>query len=263
MRTTLVTGSSGGMGVAIRRRLESKGQRVIGADIRDAEITADLATAEGRGAMIEEAARLCEGKLDGVVAAAGVADHLAGDLITSINYFGAVATLEGLRPMLARSESARAVAVSSNSIISTATSRKLNDLCLAGDEGSARALALELGSENSLVYGTAKLALARWVRQRSIESEWIGRGISLNAIVPGLIRTPLNSTEHEEAVLKLGDIYPIPAGRVGTAEEIAALVDYLLSEEAGFLCGSLIFIDGGTEAALRHGDWPTSRALVD
>ena len=263
MRTTLVTGSAGGMGIAIRKRLESQGQRVIGADVRDAEIVADLSTVDGRAAMIDEAGSLCGGKLDGVVAAAGVADHLAGDLITSVNYFGAVATLEGLRPMLAQGDAPRAVAVSSNSIISAAISGKLNDLCRAGDEEAARRHALELGSKNSLVYGTAKLALAHWVREASIRDEWIGSGITLNAIAPGLIRTPMNPKEHEDAVLAMGEAYPIPARRAGTAEEIGGLVSYLLSEEAGFLCGTMTFIDGGTEAAMRGGEWPAPRVMVD
>ena len=92
MRTTVVTGAAGGMGLAIRTHLEAKGERVIGVDIADTDVIADLSTEDGRAAMIEEVGRLCGGKLDGVVAGAGVANRpdIPGDLVTSVNYFGGV-----------------------------------------------------------------------------------------------------------------------------------------------------------------------------
>src|SRR4051812_14825304 len=97
-RTYVVTGSASGIGAATARYLEERGARVLGADLRDAEIEADLATADGRRALAERAAELSGGVLDGVVAAAGV---LSADALTvRVNHFGAVATLEGLRPLL-------------------------------------------------------------------------------------------------------------------------------------------------------------------
>ena len=57
------------------------------------------------------------------------------------------------------------------------------------------------------------------------------------------------------------DGFPIPAGRPGRPEEIAVLVDYLLSPLAGFFCGSIVFCDGGTDALLRPDDWPASWEL--
>src|SRR5262245_16485182 len=116
MRTICITGSAGGIGGATRTRLEKEGTRVIGVDVRDAEIIADLATPEGRAAMIESVRRACDGVLDGVVAAAGVMGD--GPQVVSINFFGAVATLEGLRPFLA-ARSGSAVAISSNSTTTT------------------------------------------------------------------------------------------------------------------------------------------------
>ena len=53
------------------------------------------------------------------------------------------------------------------------------------------------------------------------------------------------------------DQFPIPAGRPGRAEEISALVAYLLGPDARFFVGSLVFADGGTDALLRPDDWPT------
>ncbi len=264
MRTTVVTGAAGGMGQAIRKFLEGNGEKVIGVDVRDAEVIADLSTEDGRGAMVEEIGQLCGGKLDGVVAGAGVANRedIPGDLVTSVNYFGGVATLDGLRPMLAKGDAPRAVGIGSNSMSVVPIIEKLLDLYQAGDEAAARELSNQFDRTEPAVYGTSKFGFARWIREHAIKPEWIGSGIALNAIAPGVIATPMNTEEGLKAVLELGEAYPVPAGRPGTADEIAGLVGFLLSERAGFCCGTVVFIDGGTEPALRRGDSPSPRAWV-
>ena len=253
MRTIAVTGSAGGIGGALRKRLEAQGDTVIGIDVRDAEVIADLASGDGRSAMVAAVTEHSGGALDGVVAAAGVT-HDDGALVTSINFFGAVATLEGLRPLLRAGGSA--VAVSSNS---TTTQPGLLlehvEACLGGDEAAARAVA----GHGVGAYGASKLALARWVRRHAVTEEWIGTGIRLNAICPGFIDTPM-TVDSRDFILGLGDLYPIPIGRAGQATEVAGLLAYLLSADAGFFCGSVITMDGGTDATLRTDDWPTALA---
>jgi NAD(P)-dependent dehydrogenase (short-subunit alcohol dehydrogenase family) len=250
--------------MAIRKYLEGNGEKVIGVDVRDAEVIADLSTEEGRGAMIDEIGRLCGGKLDGVVAGAGLANRkdIPGDLLTSVNYFGAVATLDGLRPMLAKSDAPRAVGIGSNTMSVVPIHQQLLDLYLAGDEAAARELSNQFDREDTAVYGTSKFGFARWIREHAIKPEWIGSGITLNAIAPGVIATPMAPEEQIKATLALGDIYPMPAGRAGTADEIAGLVGFLLSERAGYCVGTVIFIDGGTEAAARYGDSPAPLGIV-
>jgi NAD(P)-dependent dehydrogenase (short-subunit alcohol dehydrogenase family) len=54
------------------------------------------------------------------------------------------------------------------------------------------------------------------------------------------------------------DMFPLPLGRPGRPEEIAALVDYLLGPDGRFFCGSILFCDGGTDALLRPDDWPSA-----
>jgi len=226
---------------------------VIGIDVRDAEVIADLASGDGRSAMVAAVTEHSGGALDGVVAAAGVT-HDDGALVTSINFFGAVATLEGLRPLLRAGGSA--VAVSSNS---TTTQPGLLlehvEACLGGDEAAARAVA----GHGVGAYGASKLALARWVRRHAVTEEWIGTGIRLNAICPGFIDTPM-TVDSRDFILGLGDLYPIPIGRAGQATEVAGLLAYLLSADAGFFCGSVITMDGGTDATLRTDDWPAALA---
>jgi NAD(P)-dependent dehydrogenase (short-subunit alcohol dehydrogenase family) len=254
MTTVAITGSAGGIGGATRARLEAAGATVIGIDVRDAEVIADLATPRGRTAMVAEVTERSGGALDGLVAAAGVTND-DGGLVTSINYFGAVATLAGLRPLLAGRPGASAVAISSNSSTTQpGLPMGLVEACLADDEIPARAVA----GHGVAAYGASKLALARWVRRQAITPEWIGAGIRLNAVSPGFIATPMTEGT-EEFIFGLGDVYPIPAKRAGTADEVAGLITYLLGPDAGFFCGTVICMDGGTDAALRAEDWPSQR----
>jgi len=246
--TIAITGSAGGIGAATRERLEQDGHTVVGVDVRDAEVVADLSSPDGRAAMVDGVTAATDGVLDGVVAAAGLlgAD---GPTVVAVNHFGAVATLEGLRPLLERGSSPSAVAISSNS---TSTFPDLPmavvDRCLAGDEGAARAAAT--GIDPVSVYPATKLALARWVRRSAVSAEWAGSGIRLNAVAPGFIATPMTAGT-EDFVLGLGDVYPVPQRRAGQPEEVAGLLAYLLSPEAAFFCGSVVFMDGGTDAAVR------------
>jgi NAD(P)-dependent dehydrogenase (short-subunit alcohol dehydrogenase family) len=255
MRTVVVTGAAGGIGRATCARLEVGGARVIGVDVRDASVIADLSTPDGRAGMLADVRRLCGGALDGVVAGAGVMGDTAD--VVSINYFGAVATLEGLRPLLERGTNARAIAISSNS---TTTQPGLPAdfarVCLAGDETAARGA---VATYRGAAYAGSKLALARWVRHAAVRPEWVGSGIALNAVAPGLIATPMTA-DSVDWIMKLGDVFPIPIGRPGEADEVASLLEYLLSPDAGFFCGSVIFMDGGSDAATRADDWPDVRA---
>jgi NAD(P)-dependent dehydrogenase (short-subunit alcohol dehydrogenase family) len=252
MRTVVVTGSASGMGAATRARLEAGGQRVIGVDLRDADVVADLGTADGRQAAIDEIASVAGGAVDGLVTWAGVAglSHLPGSLLVSVNYFGTVALLEGLRPLLAAGDRPAAVAVSSNSTsCQPGYPLGLVERCLAGDESGARELADAAGA--LVTYPATKLAVARWVRRHATGPDWAGAGITLNAVAPGAVETPmLQATRDDEVIGQFVDDFPIPIGRRGTAEELAAVVDFLLGPEARWCCGSVLFVDGGTDALL-------------
>jgi NAD(P)-dependent dehydrogenase (short-subunit alcohol dehydrogenase family) len=256
VRTVCITGSAGGIGAATRARLEKEGARVIGVDVRDAEVVADLSTPAGRDAMVAAVTELCGGVLDGLVAAAGI----MGDqpVVVAINFFGAIATLEGLRTLLAHGTDASAVAISSNSTTTTpGLPTDLVDVILAGDE--AQALAATSRAPGVFAYPASKLALARWVRHHAPQPDWIGAGIRLNAVAPGVIETPMTKNDLE-FIFSIPDVFPVPIGRPGVPSEIASLLAYLLSPDAGFFCGSVVFADGGTDAAVRADDYPTPRA---
>ena len=244
--TYLITGSASGIGAAIRRRLESGGNRVIGVDLRDADIEADLGTEAGRKAMAEAAIRLTP-RLDGVVAAAGISHPVPATL--SINYFGAVATLESLRPLLAEAPRPRAVA-----ICSTAALLPVHDAavtaCLAGDEAAAVAAIAE---RPDLSYMSSKRALSLWLRRTAVSPAWAGAGILLNGIAPGVVETGMTAPllRDPEMVKLIAQANPMAVKGFAVPDEMAELAAYLLTFEGHYLLGQIIFNDGGTDALMR------------
>ena len=148
-RKMVVTGSASGMGAATVAKLESDGHRVIGIDRHEAEIVQDLSTAGGRSEAIAAVGRIAGTSIDGLVTWAGVAglSDVPGSLLASVNYFGTVELLKGLRPLLAGGNAPAAVAVSSNSTTcQPGIPLDLVDQCLSGDEAAARASADEAGA---------------------------------------------------------------------------------------------------------------------
>ncbi len=249
MGIVAITGSASGIGAATRTRLMAAGNTVLGVDVRDAEVIADLATPQGRTAAITKVRELAGGRLDGLVVCAGVGPQVEPwSTIVSLNYFGAQVLLVGLRDELARGTAPAAVAVSSNASTLPGADSPVVEACLAGDEDEARRLVMTLSAHHA--YAGSKLALARWMRRNA--PDWARHGIRLNAVAPGAVMTPLLQGGLDHPVF--GDAirnFPIPTGAFGTPEQVAAAITFLLSPEAAFCCGSVLFVDGGTDAMLR------------
>jgi NAD(P)-dependent dehydrogenase (short-subunit alcohol dehydrogenase family) len=258
----VVSGSASGMGAATTARLQAEGRRVVGIDIGDAEIVADLGTSVGRQLAVDSVRTIAGEAIDGLVTFAGVPGlpSSPGSQLVSVNYFGTIALLEGLRPLLGRGEQAAAVAISSNSTTcQPGVALDVVEQCLAGDEQSARQAADAAGALAS--YPAGKLAVARWVRRHAPGAGWAGAGIALNVVAPGAVETPLlQATRHDPTIGRYVDAFPIPVGRKGTADELAGVVQFLLGPDARFFCGSVLFVDGGTDAQLRADDFPSPMA---
>jgi NAD(P)-dependent dehydrogenase (short-subunit alcohol dehydrogenase family) len=244
-----VTGSASGIGAAVAERIARSGTTVIGVDQAESDVRADLATAEGRRLAVDEVARRCEGRLDGLVVAAGVGPQVQPTgAIVRVNYFGALVVLDGLLETLASGEAPAAVVLASNSAGITPPDAVLLGLLAEGDEEAAATRAGEL--DGATVYGMSKLGLARAVRRRA--RPWGEAGVRLNAVAPGPVDTPLlRGTLADPRLGPAVEALPIPLRRRAAPEEIAAAVAFLLDPANAYVHGAVLFVDGGTDAELR------------
>jgi NAD(P)-dependent dehydrogenase (short-subunit alcohol dehydrogenase family) len=259
--TYAVTGSASGMGRQAAEKLRAAGHTVIGVDLREAEVVADLSTAPGRAAAAAAVLDAAGHRLDGAVLAAGVGPSPgAGQprMILEVNYFGVVELLQSWRTALADSQ-AKVVVISSNSTTTTpAVPRRTVRALLAGDADKAvRTVRLFGPAAPAMAYAGSKIAVTRWVRRAAVTPQWAGVGIRLNALAPGAIMTPL--LEKQLAVprdAKAIRAFPVPIGGFGDAGQLADWMVFMLSDAADFLCGSVVFVDGGSDAHLRSDHWP-------
>jgi len=219
LKTIAVTGSASGIGAATAARLEKDGHRVIRVDWKGGDVVADLGTPAGRAAAVE-----------GIRRAAG-------------------ASLDGLQALLARGRESAAVAISSiGAVFEGLHVPGFAAACLDGDE--AGALARIEGKDGNFAYANAKHALALAVRRRA--AAWGAAGIRLNAVLPGKVATPMLATIHRHEVLgPTVAALPVPLGREAQPEELAAAIVFLLGPDARYVHGTLLKVDGGSDALVR------------
>lgn len=253
MKTYAMTGGASGIGAAIKQNLLDAGNAVIVVDIANADIEADLSSAAGRNAAVAGICAQAPEGLDGFIACAGVASHVPDlGLIANVNYFGTTDLVAGLRDHLKKKQGS-VVLVSSNSA-PMATNPDYVDALLNNDRD---ALETQLEAmEGQTVYSGSKQAVARWMRRNT--AEYAADGIRMNAIAPGYTETPMTaavaeSEEYGDAIRQF--VASIPMGRAGAPEDMAKAVKFLLSDDASFFCGTVLFIDGGHDAMLRPDDF--------
>jgi NAD(P)-dependent dehydrogenase (short-subunit alcohol dehydrogenase family) len=250
-RTYVVSGAASGIGAATTSRLRGEGHRVITVDLHHADVVADLSTGAGRATAVAGVQELTD-VVHGLVPCAGLGGFTGVDsaLVVSVNFFGAVGLVRGLRAELAAAGGSSVVLLASNSITGMpGWTASVAGHCLRDDEPAARAAAAEVDSV--MVYPATKAALAWWARREGVTEAWIGQGIRLNAVAPGMVATPMTEQLRADPLLgQFADSYPTAVGRPGRPEEIAALIGFLLSDASSLMVGSVVFADGGTDAIL-------------
>lgn len=250
MATYALTGAASGIGASLAGLLRDQNHRVINVDLRDADVIADLSTPEGRRAAVAGVRERAPEGLDGLVPLAGVpGGGPPGTLITSVNYFGTVEFVEGLRDLVAKKQGAIVLLCSNSAPMSTPDSRLLERL-LAGDEAEALKIAAE--DDDGKHYMVGKRALAYWMRRNTMA--YAKDGIRMNAVAPGPIDTPMTKPlfdNPEMAGIMKYLLDATPLGRAGQPDEIANVIRFMLGPDSSYICGSVLYIDGGYDAATR------------
>ena len=253
-RTYVITGAASGIGAATSKILKDAGHTVIGVDLENSDVNADLSTALGRHDSAAAVVDLSNGKIDAVIACAGLAHPIAKTV--SVNYFGVTEFLFALLPTLSRSSTPR-VAITSSMASLMPNSIELVAAMCADDEAKALEIAQGLvdagGGAEQLIYGSTKRAISRWVRRESIRPRWAGVGIPLNAVGPGIVKTPMvaDMISTKEARDAISAMVPMPLNGYMEPEAVASLLIWLTSPENTHTTGQTIYIDGGSDVALR------------
>lgn len=256
-RTYVVTGAASGIGATTAQTLREQGHTVIGVDLKNVEVNADLSSAEGRSAAAAEVSKLANGTVDAVIACAGISAPIAKTI--SINFFGVTEFLTALLPALRSSKAPRVAVVSSMASLQH-VSNELVEAALSGNKQAALEIAAGLEAQGPevgyLMYPSSKRALSRWVRRASISEEWAGSGIPLNAVAPGTVITPMTKDllATPEGAAMVDQAVPMPLNYHQPAQSIADLLIWLTSEQNSHLAGQTIYCDGGADATLRGDD---------
>ena len=243
-----LTGGATGIGAALKEQLRERGDQVIVVDIKEGDVIADLSTVEGRQAAIDGVRALAPDGLDGFIPCAGLGSHIKPpSLIAQVNYFAVIATIEGLRDLVAK-KGGSILLVSSNSAPMIENDNPYVMAALEGDEEKALAAV----SDGHTGYAGSKRAITIWMRRNV--AEYAKGGVRMNAIAPGITATPMTDEiskdeEFGEAIKMFAEMTPV--GGSAKPEQIATAMRFLLSEEANFICGAVLFVDGGTDAMIR------------
>jgi NAD(P)-dependent dehydrogenase (short-subunit alcohol dehydrogenase family) len=230
----LVTGAAGGLGGAIARAFHDAGARLVLAD-RDSEALARVAGTLGVG--IE-----CHLYDQGELASLAALAEAAGDIDVLINNAGIL----HVEPLLEVSPEMIDRVIRVNLIGPMVLARHIGAGMAARGRGVIVNTASQLafcGAEERAAYAAAKAGLVQFTRTAAVE---LGRrGVRVVAIAPGRLLTPMTSYLTGDPERYQAGIARVPVGRYGTPEEIAKLVLFLASDDAGYIVGETVIADGG------------------
>jgi len=237
-RTALVTGASGAIGRACAVALAGVGARVVVAyssDEQGAQDTAELVKAAGAETVVAQADLADADGAKRLVEAAG-----SGGVDVLVNNAGV--TRDGLVLRMRDEDFARVLDV--NLVAAFRCTREALRGMLRRRWGrviSISSVVGLIGNPGQSNYAAAKAGLIGF--SMSAAREVASRGITVNVVAPGYIPSKLTEAMSEEA--KQATFSAIPAGRMGTPEEVAAAVRFLAGEQAAYITGQVLAVDGG------------------
>lgn len=238
-RVALVTGAAGGIGRATSIRLAAEGAAVVVTDIADGQAVVDEITANGGRALFLTLDVTDDGAWR-VAVERTVAEFGGLDILVNNAGVGDVSPIE----QTTRAEYDRTIAITQTSVLlgMQAAAAALK----ASGRGSVINISSIFGSSggfgSSPAYHAAKGAVRTMTK--SVALAWALEGVRVNSIHPGFVDTPImdevRGTEFEDLMMDL-----TPMRRLGRPDEVAAGVAYLASDDATFVTGSELYIDGG------------------
>jgi NAD(P)-dependent dehydrogenase (short-subunit alcohol dehydrogenase family) len=242
-KVAVVTGAGSGIGAAVSRRLAAEGAEVVVADLDEAAAADIVRDIRGQGGKAHGAS-VDVGDPEAVEAMVDFAVRQCGALHLAVNNAG----IAGARTKTADypiEDWQRLIDVNLNGVF---YSMKFEiPAMLAAGGGAIVNMSSILGSvglPTASAYTAAKHAVVGLTKAAAME--YARSGIRINAVGPGWIDTPLLAQQWETAPRRMLALQPM--GRQGTPEEVAALVCFLLSDEASFIAGSYHLVDGAYTA---------------
>lgn len=236
-KTALVTGATGGIGGAIARALHAQGAAVVLSGTREA-VLSDLAGQLGQRAFVA-AANLSEAEsVDGLVARAEEAAGAPLDILVA----NAGITKDGLLMRMKDEDFETVLKVNLESYFRlTRAAMKGMMKRRAGRIIGVTSVVGVTGNPGQTNYAASKAGMIGF--SKSLAQEVGSRGITVNCIAPGFIASPMTDVLNDQQ--KDAILGRIPTGRLGTGEEIAAAAVYLSSDEAAYVTGQTLHVNGG------------------
>ena len=240
-KIALITGGASGIGAATARRLTAAGASVIIADLNEQAanaLAAELPGAKGVAMDVTNGAS--------IAAAIGALSRL--DILVNCAGIGLVGGIA----QTTEEDFLRVMAVNSTSVYLLTKAALPLLLQVRGSIVNIGSVAGLIGIKQRFAYCTSKAAVIAMTRQLAVEYP---KELRVNCIAPGTVQSPFVESylqkyhAHEIDKMRVELAARQPMGRLGTPEEIAAMVHYICSPEADFMTGSVLTIDGGWTAA--------------